>query len=51
MLSALPPPRQLSMPFGTTLTHKQVAHRAMMLENLRRSAAARTSRNGAEARG
>ena len=42
LLSALPPPRPLSMPFGATLTQKQVAHRALMLKHLRRSAATRS---------
>ena len=42
MLSELPAPRQLSMPFGVTLTQRQVAHRAMMLKHLGRFTAART---------
>ena len=42
LLAELPPPRQLSMPFGVTLTQRQAAHRATMLEHLRRSAVARS---------
>jgi hypothetical protein len=46
VLSELPPPRQLTMPLGVTLTERQVAHRTVMLEHLRRSGATRTRRAG-----
>jgi hypothetical protein len=39
-LADVPWLRPMSPPFSATLTERQVAHRTMMLENLRRSAAA-----------
>ena len=41
MLAELPSPRPLSRPFGSTLTQRQLAHRAILLQNLRRAAVVR----------
>ena len=37
LLAELPSPRPISRPFGITLTSRQLAHRAIMLANLRRA--------------